>query len=274
MASPVSELLRRYDLRAKKSFGQCFLHDPALIRRIVDVSEVGSTDSVIEIGAGLGVLTRMLAERAGRVVALERDRDLAQILRAELSTVPRLEIVETNALTYDYAALGQGVRIVGNLPYNIASQILFRVLEQSQAITSATFMVQREFAERLTAKPGSKAYGVPTVICASVAEVRYCFDVGAGAFIPAPRVDSAVVHLTFRAAPLGSVDLQKLKSVVRVAFARRRKTLLRALTAEFPEAAARQALERAGIDRIRRAETLSLDEFARLTTQLFPPEPL
>lgn len=267
-----SELLRRHGRQAKKSWGQNFLHDPRIVARIAEAAGIQSTDVVVEIGAGLGALTGALAARALRVLAIERDRDLALLLREAFAEVASVTILETNALTFEFGAVAGAGRlvVVGNLPYNIASPLLFRLLDQRAQLRSATVMLQRELAQRLVAGPGTRRYGVPSVLLQQHAELRTCLQVGRGAFVPPPRVDSTVIRLDFRSAPRAPADDAALRHTVRTAFGARRKTLQRALSAAFPSDAVTLALARCGIDPRARAETLSVVQFAALS-QALPP---
>jgi len=267
MDSP-SELMRRHGLRAKKSWGQCFLHDPSVLDRIVAASSISGDDVVLEIGAGLGSLTCRLAAAARRVIAVERDRDLAAVLRTELQAVPTLEVVEANALTIELASFGDALVVVGNLPYNIASPLLFRLLAQRSVVQRATLMLQRELADRLVAPPGSRLYGAPSVLLQDLAEVRLCFVVPGGAFVPRPRVDSAVLRLDFRAEPRSGLPFERLQPVVHAAFAQRRKTLRRSLESAYDRDPIEQALAQTGLDGSRRGETLSGLEFGALARAL------
>lgn len=261
-------MLRRHGLRAKKSWGQNFLHDPGVASAIVAASGVSADDTVVEIGAGLGALTHLLAARAGRVIAIERDRELAHVLRLELEGRANVEVVEANALTYDLAALGERVIVVGNLPYHISSPLLFHLLEQRAAVRHAVLMFQRELAQRLLEGPGSRLYGAPSVSCRQYAELRACLQVGRGAFTPAPRVDSTVVRLDMREQPLAPADEQAFRVLVRTAFASRRKTLRRALAGAYPADAIERAITGCGIAPSARAETLSVEQFACLAEAL------
>ena len=272
MDSP-STLLRRYGLRAKKSWGQCFLHDPSVLDRIVAIAGVGPDDAVLEIGAGLGSLTARLAGAARRVIAVERDRELCAVLRAELGSCAKVEVLEANALTLELAGLGEPLLVVGNLPYNIASPLLFRILDQRAAVRRATLMLQRELAERLAAPPGGRLYGAPSVLLQDAAEVRLCFVVPGGAFVPRPRVDSAVLRIDLRAASLSGVPFASLQRVVHAAFRQRRKTLRRALESTFGAGPVARALERSGVDGGRRGETLSVQEFGALAQALADEAP-
>jgi len=269
-------LLKKYGGRAKKSWGQNFLVDEKAYRAIVDACELDERAWVIEIGAGLGTLTARLAERAARVIAVERDRDMVAVLRGELGGNDRVEIVEANALTYDYAAVearaGDKPVVVGNLPYQIASQILFRLLDAREHLARIVVMLQKEMVERIVAPPGTAEYGALSVMVRMLGEAQQIVRVRAGGFVPAPKVDSAVLRVTpfergRTRVPVGSVDT--FSKVVHAAFNQRRKTLRNALKAivEDPGALDR-ALGTASIDGQRRGETLSVEEFARLTDAL------
>jgi 16S rRNA (adenine1518-N6/adenine1519-N6)-dimethyltransferase len=272
MDSPAA-ILRRHGLRPKKSFGQCFLHDPKVVARIVDACGVGPGDTVVEIGAGLGILTEALAGAGARVLAVERDRDLARVLRERFAGHDRIELLEQNALELDLASVGRGepLHVAGNLPYNIASPLLFHLLAQRRLMRAATLMLQREVAERLTAPPGSRTYGAPSAICQRVARVELCLAVGRGAFYPRPRVDSAVIRLEVLQTPRVEVDDQLFSRVVHAAFRFRRKTLRRALGRGFPPAQVALALEQSGISGDLRGEVLSVEDFGRLALALEDP---
>jgi 16S rRNA (adenine1518-N6/adenine1519-N6)-dimethyltransferase len=265
------ELLKRHGLSAKKSWGQNFLVDERSFRAIVDACAPGADDWVIEIGAGLGTLTDRLAERAGRVIAVERDREMVAVLRAELGENPRVEIAEANALTFDYAGIavraGRPPIVCGNLPYQIASPILFRLLDARAHVARIVVMLQREMAERIVAQPSTAEYGALSVMVAMSGRAKIVCRVPAGAFVPAPRVDSAVLRVEPFAG--GSTRAQvaseeQFSRVVHAAFNQRRKTLRNALKALADDA----AFARAGIDPQRRGETLSVEEFAALTNAI------
>jgi 16S rRNA (adenine1518-N6/adenine1519-N6)-dimethyltransferase len=172
MKSP-SSLLKQYGLHAKKSWGQCFLCDGTIVERIVEAASISEREPVVEIGAGLGVLTQSLAQKASKVWAIERDRDLIQVLRREFEENVKVQVLEANALTYDFSDFSSPVRVVGNLPYNISSPLIFHLLEHQKKILSATLMVQLEVAERLLAAPGGRQYGVPSVLCQQWAQKNY-----------------------------------------------------------------------------------------------------
>jgi 16S rRNA (adenine1518-N6/adenine1519-N6)-dimethyltransferase len=267
-------LLARHGLRAKKSWGQNFLHDERVVDRIVACAAATPDDAVVEIGAGLGALTRKLAATGARVDAVERDPDLLPILREELGALANLRIIAGDAMAFDFGAAAAEAKrpliVVGNLPYQITSPLLFRVVAAARAgevVARAVFMVQREVAERIVAPPGSKTYGRLSVMVQATAEARIQFHVGAGAFLPPPAVTSTVFSLQPRPSRLGGVDPALFASVVRAAFAGRRKMLRRSLEPSFG-AALPEALVAAGIEGTRRAEELSVDDFVRLSAAL------
>jgi 16S rRNA (adenine1518-N6/adenine1519-N6)-dimethyltransferase len=270
-------LLRRHGLQAKKSFGQNFLLSERAYRAIVDATVRDASDWVVEIGAGLGTLTARLAERVadGKVIAVERDRDMVAVLRAELEHYDNVEIAEADALSYDLAMAarwaGGRIAVCGNLPYNIASQILFRIIEARAQVTHAVVMLQREVADRLLARPGTKAYSALTVLITTYAEVSSVVRVGRGAFWPPPKVESTVVRLTPLADGRARADIadpQRYADVVHAAFGQRRKTLRNALRARYDQDAVDRALAATGIAGERRGETLDVGEFATLANHL------
>ena len=263
-----AKLLRRYGLQAKKTWGQCFLHEPRVAQRIVEAIAGSPDETVVEIGAGLGALTGLLARRYRRVLAIERDRELVAVLREELADEPTVEIIEANALTFDYAALSTPVHVVGNLPYNISSPLLFHLLAQRANLRSITVMLQRELAQRLAAGPGGRLYGAPTVTISRVATVREVLQVRRGAFLPPPKVDSTVLRLTPRDDVGDGLTDAHFERVVRTAFGARRKMLRGVLAGTFTRGTSDAALAAAGIAGERRAETLTLADFQRLAAAL------
>ena len=277
---------RRATTGKRRALGQHFLRDPDVATRIVDLLAPTGRDLVLEIGPGEGALTFELARRTGRVLALELDRALAERLGARLATSPHVEVRVADALRFDYETLvggrpdpGGRVLVAGNLPYSVGTAILGALLDAAPAIVAAApmemaVMLQREVAERVAAGPGSRAYGSLSVVGQLAADVTLAFLVPPGAFRPPPQVESAVLHLRARRAPPVAVaDRAALEQVVRAAFSQRRKTLANALAAglRLSPDQARTALTAAGIDPLRRAETLSLEEFARLAVSLSSP---
>jgi 16S rRNA (adenine1518-N6/adenine1519-N6)-dimethyltransferase len=272
------EILRRHGLRAKKSWGQNFLVDTRVQERIVAAAAVGSDDVVVEIGAGLGALTRRLVAQAGHVIAIEHDAELAELLEQELGPCPGLKVERADALGFDFAeaarVAGRPLVVVGNLPYQITSSLLFAITDAAaggRVIGRAILMVQKEFAQRMLAGPGSKVYGRLSVMVQQQAEGEMLFHVGPGAFHPRPAVTSTVVCLRPRLTPLAPVrDPAQFAQVVKQAFAARRKMLRRALEPLAGAEAAGRALVQAGIQGTRRAEELSVAEFAHLADAFGP----
>lgn len=269
-------VLARYGQQPKKSFGQNFLIARPVVERIAEacVPDPSRPSLVVEIGAGLGTLTRALVARAGTVVAIERDRDMLPILQAELGTSiaeGKLALVEADAAQVDVAALlsehvgsGPGERVLcGNLPYQITGRLIELATGASSLLTRAVFMVQREVADRLMAAAGSEAYGQSTVFVQAAFSVERVMVVRAGCFHPAPRVDSAVVSLTPRPVPRAR-ETRAFQAVVHAAFGARRKTLRNALRAWLSDPLRAERVASTGIDLQRRGETLEVEEFARL----------
>jgi len=263
-----AQVLRQHGLKAKKSFGQNFLEDKSILARIAALCDVkpGAT-AVVEIGAGLGALTASLVEAGGHVVALERDRDLAPLLRARFQNTPQVEVVEANALTMDLhvlaARLGK-LTVCGNLPYHLTSPLIFLALDQVTAWRRLVVMVQKEVADRMVAPPDNRTYGLLSVLLQGQLQVRRALDVPPHAFHPRPKIWSSVVTMEPLENPVPGADLPAYRRVAKAAFSARRKTLrntLRNLLGETLD----QVLTQAGVDPGKRAETLSAADFGRLT---------
>lgn len=268
------QILARHGLRPKKDWGQNFLGDEGLLADIAAACRLTADDTVVELGAGLGHLTRALAATGAKVVAVERDRDLVKVLQEELKALPNVKVVAANAADLDFEAVACASRpvVAGNLPYQLSSPILFEVLAQRARVKRAVFLLQKEVAERIAAPPGGREYGLLSVLLQAFATVEVAFEVGAHRFHPPPKIDSAVAVLELLEKPAAEVrDFERFKQVVKAAFAQRRKTLLNSLKSgrlvDDP-AALVAALQRAGIDGMRRAETLSPQEFAALEREL------
>ena len=249
--------------RPRKRLGQHFLRDPQVVRRILDSFNPKPGERVVEIGPGRGVLTERLLERIPVLHALELDRDLAAALAERFGA--RLRLVQGDVLRFDFAALadtlGGPLRLIGNLPYNISTPLLFHLLEQRDAVHDMLFMLQKEVVERLTARPGGKRYGRLTVMVGLALEAERLFDVPPEAFSPPPKVDSSMVRLRPRAAPLDVADRRLFGQIVNQAFCHRRKTLRNALRG----IAEPGQIEQAGIDPGTRPETLSIRKYVVLT---------
>lgn len=256
--------------RAKKRFGQNFLQDRSVIERILAAARLSQQSRVVEIGPGLGALTDPLLESAGHLDIFEVDRDLAARWRDRADS--RLSVHEGDALKLDWSDLLQRPPyvLVSNLPYNISSQVLFRILDNRELFCRLVLMFQKEVGDRICAGPGSRSYGILSVLCQVWFDIRRVTVVRPGAFVPRPKVDSVV--LSFEALQCPRVDVGPWPHFVRVvkaAFARRRKALRGGLTAGgWSREQIAQALETAGVASQRRAETLELQEFARLAAAL------
>lgn len=258
----------------RRALGQHFLRDAGIARAIVDLVAPTPRDRVVEIGPGEGALTHELARRAGQVTALEVDRELAARLRAR-PDLAGVEVLDADARTWDYGMLvrpdGARVLVVGNLPYSVGKPILEALVTARTAIDEMALMLQKEVAERLAAPPGGKVYGGLSVLTQLYCDVRLAIRVPPAAFRPPPKVESAVVHLRVLPAPRVPIpDERRFHVVVRAAFAQRRKMLGNALAAGLGLhlEVARAAATSAGVDPRRRAETLTIDEFAALTSRL------
>jgi 16S rRNA (adenine1518-N6/adenine1519-N6)-dimethyltransferase len=251
--------------RPKRSLGQNFLQDESVITRIVDALDLTPADTVIEIGPGRGALTGQLLERAERVIAIEFDRDLVPKLERVFGPTGKFELVNSDALDVDFAEVMQGAprKLVANLPYNISTPILQRLIAQREMFTRLVLMFQREVADRITAKPGEHDRGFLSVLVEKAFTAKRLFDVPPDAFYPKPKVWSSVVCLTPRAV---TEDEKQLRDLVSIAFAHRRKTILNNLKPRFADAVS--VLAAAAIDPQRRPETLTLDEWLSLTKLL------
>jgi len=254
---------------ARKRFGQHFLHDRAIIQKIVAAIDPQPDQYLIEIGPGLGALTRPLLEHARTLEVVELDRDVIPLLQEHCAGMGTLIVHSGDVLTFDVAALAAGrtVRICGNLPYNISTPLLFHLLESGASIADMTFMLQKEVVMRMVASPGSKAYGRLGVMLAAYGRSERLFDVGPGAFRPPPKVDSTIVRVVPHATPPFAIpDRTRFAAVVSAAFGQRRKTLRNSLAPLVTAA----GFSTTGVDPSRRAETLWPSEFAALAATPAP----
>jgi 16S rRNA (adenine1518-N6/adenine1519-N6)-dimethyltransferase len=274
----VGALLRRHGLRPKKRLGQNFLVDRNTLEKIVGAAELSPEDEVLEIGPGLGALTRALAERTGRVAAVEVDAGLLPVLQETLDGLANVEVVHADFLDLDLPAFlserfgDRRVKVVANIPYYITSPILERLLAVASRIERILLLVQKEVAARLAARPGTPEYGSLTLFARYHAEVEIVGRVSRHVFLPPPGVDSAILRLRVRDSPAVRVSHPGLLfEIIHAAFQQRRKTLLNALTGSptlhLAKEDAEAALNAAGIDPRRRGETLSLEEFAALAQE-------
>ena len=253
--------------RPRKRFGQHFLHDPLVIQRIVRAIDPAPGQRIVEIGPGRGAITLPLLERARALHAVELDRDLIPALEERARSVGELTVHNADALAFDFCALGTGerdLRVVGNLPYNISTPLLFHLLGQQQCLEDMHFMLQREVVQRMAAAPGTRAYGRLTVMLAARCATEALFDIGRGAFQPPPQVASSFVRLRPHPEPPFAIrDPAVFARLVTRAFSMRRKTLRNALRGTLEAA----DIEAAGLDPGARPETLAPDQFAMLANR-------
>ncbi|MEM6998868.1 MAG: 16S rRNA (adenine(1518)-N(6)/adenine(1519)-N(6))-dimethyltransferase RsmA [Pseudomonadota bacterium] len=248
--------------RARKRFGQNFLHDPAIIERIVDVINPQKDDYILEIGPGKGALTRLILERVCELNVIEIDRDLVKLLETSIGKDERLKIHQADALKIDLDQFGQNEwRIVGNLPYNISTPLLFHLLNYKHYIKDMLFMLQKEVVDRICAKPGNKQYGRLSIMLQYYCDIESLFVIKSGAFIPSPKVDSAIVKLTPLTKPRFELaSEQSLELIVREAFSKRRKTIRNGLKKYVDES----DFLKLGIAPEIRAENLAIADFVKL----------
>ncbi|MGE9899769.1 16S rRNA (adenine(1518)-N(6)/adenine(1519)-N(6))-dimethyltransferase RsmA [Mitsuokella multacida] len=261
-------ILKAFGLRMSKKLGQNFLIDARIVQGIVEAAEIEPGDRVLEIGPGIGTLTQGLAEAGADVTAVELDKKLPTVLKETLKAYDNVRIVPGDILKVNIPEImgDAPFKVAANLPYYITTPILMTLLERRLPITHMVTMVQKEVAERMTAKPGSRIYGALSVAVQYYTEPQIVLDVPPRSFIPAPEVMSVVVSCRVRKEPAVAVQDEKLFfRVVKAAFGQRRKTLMNALKGGgFSKEAVRDALEQSGIDPTRRGETLTLEEFGRL----------
>jgi 16S rRNA (adenine1518-N6/adenine1519-N6)-dimethyltransferase len=270
----VRALLAAHDLRPSKALGQHYLADPNTARKVARLGGAGPSETVLEVGPGLGSLTLALREAGARVVAVEADRRLLPALAEVLGDDPGVRVEVADALRVDLAALApEATRMVANLPYSIAASLVLKVLAEAPAIAHQVIMVQREVGERLAAVPGSAAYGAPSAKLAAQASARVLAPVSRRVFVPEPHVDSVLLGVDRRAHPAAAgLDPAALGRVIDAAFAQRRKTLRNALRGLGLDAAGVEALgEAAGVDLGLRAERLDVAAFAALAQQVKSP---
>lgn len=250
----------------KKPFGQHFLFDRNILRKIINCSGIKPEDTVVEIGPGLGPLTRMLSEQARKVVAIEFDKKLISRLKDNLAGHTNIDIVTADALKFPYETIKGRFRVVSNIPYNITTPIIFKLLEYKEKVKDMTLLMQKEVAKRIVALPNTREYGVLSISTQLYTRPALKFSVSRKAFSPPPDVDSAVVYFEVSPSPLFAThDEALLLKIVKTAFTQRRKTIINSLKT-FKNI--REALNEAGIDPGLRPETLSIEDFARLADAL------
>ncbi|KQC07816.1 MAG: hypothetical protein APR62_05900 [Smithella sp. SDB] len=273
------EIISRYAVKPRKKLGQSFLIDKNVIRKISAVAQVSKNDIVVEVGAGIGVLTRDLAENASKLIAVEIDEKLVEVLNDKLSDYNNVQICHGDILKFDFASVDrnekQKIKVIGNIPYNISTPLLFHLISSRRFIDSYVLMLQKEVIQRLIATPGGKNYGIPSVILQMFATVEKVLDIPAGCFYPIPKVESSVIKGFFMEKPLAELtDEDFFIKLVRVAFAQRRKMLINnlkrsKLMEDVSESLLKELLRMTGINGQRRSETLSVQEFGALSNILF-----
>jgi 16S rRNA (adenine1518-N6/adenine1519-N6)-dimethyltransferase len=265
-------LLRKYGFTMNKRFGQNFLTDENIVRKIVEAAQIKDTDVVLEIGPGIGTMTRALCEQAKTVLAVEIDDKLIPILKETLRDKENCRLIHADILKVDIREELQKIgaasfKVVANLPYYITTPIVMGLLEQDLPLESITVMIQKEVAQRITATPGGKDYGALTVACGYYTESQLAFFVPASVFYPKPKVDSAVIHMKVLGGErMDPKEKKAFFTVVKAAFGNRRKTLLNSLTnnLSLEKEGIKALLAQANIEEGRRAETLAFEEFHRL----------
>lgn len=283
MPNNTKELVRKYNIRLTKSLGQNFLIDENIPRRIVEAAGVDSTDLVIEIGPGIGSMTRELAVKSGKVIAVEIDRHLMEALAENMKDFTNVKIINEDVMKLDmektisgekeYDSFSPGrsaVKVVANLPYYITTPIIMKLLEENPGIDAMVFMVQKEVAERIVAKPGGKDYGALSVAVQYYSEPEILFNVPPHCFMPQPDVDSTVIRMAVRKSPPVTIKSKDIFfKTVKASFGQRRKTLVNALSNSgyFIEGKEeiKRILKNMGIDEKRRGETLTIMQFAELS---------
>ncbi|KAF0158982.1 MAG: 16S rRNA (adenine1518-N6/adenine1519-N6)-dimethyltransferase [Syntrophaceae bacterium] len=272
------DILNQYNIKPRKKLGQSFLIDVNTIKKIAALARISSDDVVVEIGAGIGVLTREIAQIAKQVIAVEIDPYLVKALRDQLAFCSNIEIYSGDILKFDFSSISNKynskINVIGNVPYHISSPVIFHLLSARTDISCFTLMLQKEVVQRLVSLPDNKNYGVPSVLLQMYAEVERLFDVPATCFYPRPKVESSIIQGTFlEKSQVELIDEIFFSRVVKAAFAQRRKMLINNLKnakflEEFSDTELKEALDDAGVDGKRRGETLTLYEFGNLSNIL------
>jgi 16S rRNA (adenine1518-N6/adenine1519-N6)-dimethyltransferase len=278
MSSP-NEIIKQYGIKPRKKLSQSFLMDQNIIKKIAAAAQITKEDIVVEIGAGIGVLTEILAQESRKIIAVELDSNLVDVLKEKLAGYDNVEIHFGDILKFNFNSIslsyGCKVKVVGNVPYNISSPLIFHLLSCRSSIDSFILMLQKEVVQRLAALPNNKSYGVPSVLLQMFASVEKIFDVPASCFYPQPKVESAVIGGTFLDKPqMELTDAVFFTQLVKTSFAQRRKMLINNLKnshllADIKEEKIKDVLQSVAIDGKRRAETLSVLEFGKLSNLLY-----
>jgi 16S rRNA (adenine1518-N6/adenine1519-N6)-dimethyltransferase len=278
MTSP-KEIIKHYGIKPRKKLSQSFLMDQNVIKKIAIAAQISKDDIVVEIGAGIGVLTEILAQESRKIIAVELDKNLVEVLKEKLAGYDNVEIHAGDIMKFDFTSISLSyrckVKVVGNVPYNISSPLIFHLLSSCSAIGGFILMLQKEVVQRLAARPNNKSYGVPSVLLQMFASVEKIFDVPASCFYPQPKVESAVIRGAFLDKPLMELaDAAFFTQLVKASFAQRRKMLINnlknsKLLADVEEEKIKEILTCASIDGKRRGETLSVVEFGKLSNLLY-----
>jgi len=273
--SSIRKELAEYGLIPKKRWGQHFLIDRNILNKVIRTAQVEKEDVVLEVGPGLGEMTLALARQAKRVIAIEIDPRLVEILKKKMAVYPNVEVVQKDVLKMGFNHFllqeGQQIKVVANLPYQISTPLLFRFIESREVFSTLTLMLQKEVAERMVALPGEKEYGPLSIFTQLVSELSICFFIKPSAFFPPPKVESAVIHMGWKEKSMIELgDEEWFKRVVRGCFSYRRKTLTNALKhSDIPLPwNTEERMEKIGIDPRRRPETLKIQEFINLAEAL------
>jgi 16S rRNA (adenine1518-N6/adenine1519-N6)-dimethyltransferase len=285
IATPIRTraILEKYGFSFKKSLGQNFLIDTNILRKIVDSANINTQTGVIEIGPGIGALTEQLAKQAKKVISFEIDQRLIPILNETLAPYPNVKIIPEDILKADVRnaieeelAEVEKIMVVANLPYYITTPIIMKLLEEQLPISGLVMMLQKEVADRMSAKPGTKNYGSLSIAVQYYTKAEIVMTVPKTVFVPQPNVDSAVIKLTMREQPLVKVINEDFFFfITKSCFAQRRKTLLNNLTSQLPKGKEKKdtilkILNDLDIDPVRRGESLTIEEFAKLSNELYP----
>ena len=266
----IKPILRKYNIKPNKKLGQNFLIDKNIQEKIIEAIAPGKKDVVLEIGPGLAALTEELCKRSNKVTAIEKDRRLCEFLASGLEKIDNLNLIQGDILKYNFReARHRQLKIVGNLPYYISSPILIHLLDNRDFIDSIFITVQKEYGERLVAKPGSKIYGSISCFAQFYSEPVTLFTIKKGSFYPQPKIDSCFLKISIRKKPLYLTDEEKLFKIIRICFGKRRKMISSSLYPSLAFASKEEMLERlrvAGIDPTQRPETVSLEQFASLAS--------
>jgi len=267
--------LAEFDFLPRKKWGQHFLADKNILKKVIKTAEIEKKDVVLEVGPGLGEMTQALAHEARKVIAVEIDARLVEILRSKLGDIPNVEIIRSDILKFDFrkhfGSEKRPVKVVANLPYQISTPLLFQFIDSRNLFSTLVLMLQREVADRIVAPSGGKSYGPLSVLVQAVADISLCFIIKPSAFFPPPAVESAVIRLSWKERPVVAPEQEDwFRGVVKGCLGYRRKTLTNALRHSglpFPENL-EERLQRIGIDPRRRPETLTIIEFAGLASAL------